>query len=170
MPEIERKIEYQAAGCAGNPDKCLEKCHANDANACYALSLLLNEQREKEEADTRALYLRPCKLGIVSGCTNNAAGKLNIAPNDEKIAKCAADTFEKTCSRDDSWGCTMYGTAWALGSGRPENIDEALSIYKKPALSSVMIHLLVSRHVKPNHLLKIRKTIPRTLINHRSGW
>lgn len=131
MPEVEKKIEYKAVGCADNPDKCLEKCQADDANACYALSLLLNEQRGKEEADTQALYLRACKLGIVSGCTNNAAGKLNIAPKDEKIAKCAADTFEKTCAREDSWGCTMYGEAWALGLGRPENSDEALKYFQK---------------------------------------
>ncbi|MDQ3062676.1 MAG: sel1 repeat family protein [Acidobacteriota bacterium] len=134
MPEIEKKIEYQAEGCAGDPDKCLEKCQADDANACYALSSLLDEQREKEAADTQALYLRACKLGISSGCTNNAAGKLNAAPDDEKTAKCAADTFEKTCSHDDSWGCTMYGTAWALGSGRPRNIDEAQKYLQKACI------------------------------------
>ncbi len=118
MPAIEKKIEYKAAGCADNPDKCLEKCQADDANACYALSLLLDEQRGKEEADTQALYLRACKLGIVSGCTNNVAGKSNIAPDDDKTAKCAADTFEKACSRNDSWGCAMYGLALGNGLGR----------------------------------------------------
>lgn len=131
MPEIEKKIEYKALGCVGNPDQCLEKCRTNDANACYALSLLLDEQRGKEETDTQALYLRACKLGIVSGCTNNAAGKLNIAPKDEKIAKCAADTFEKTCARDDFWGCTMYGEAWAIGLGRSENVEEAQKYFQK---------------------------------------
>lgn len=131
MPDVEKKIEYKAEGCADNPNKCLEKCRADDANACYALSLLLDEQRGKEEADSQALYLRACKLGIVSGCTNNAAGKLNIDSKDEKIAKCAADTFEKTCAREDSWGCAMYGESWALGLGRPENVEEALKYFQK---------------------------------------
>lgn len=131
IPDFEKKIEYKAEGCADNPDKCLEKCQMDDANACYALSLLLDEQRGKEDADSQALYLRACKLGIVSGCTNNAAGRSNINFKDKKIAKCAADTFEKTCARDDSWGCTMYGESLALGLGRPENVEEALKYFQK---------------------------------------
>jgi len=133
MPEFERKIKYKAVGCADNPDKCLEKCQAEDANACYALSLLLDEQRGKEEIDTQALYLRACKLGIVSGCTNNAAGKSNINP-DDKTTKCAADTFEKACSRNDSWGCAMYGLALGNGAGRRQDTDEALKVLQKPCL------------------------------------
>ncbi len=131
MPDVEKKIEYKAAGCADNPDKCLEKCQMDDANACYALSLLLNEQRGREEADTQALYLRACKLGIVSGCTNNAAGKLNIAPEDNKTVKCSADTFEKACLKNDSWGCAMYGLALGNGSGREQNTGEALKVLQK---------------------------------------
>jgi len=130
MPGFERKIEYKAAGCVDNPDKCLEKCQADDANACYALSLLLDEQRGKEEADTQALYLRACKLGVVSACTNNAAGKSNISP-DDKTAKCAADTFEKTCLRNDSWGCAMYGLALGNGLGRKPDTNEALKVLQK---------------------------------------
>lgn len=95
MPEVERKIEYKALGCADKPEKCLEKCQDDDANACYALSLLLDEQRGKEAADTQALYLRACKLGVVSGCTNYAAGKSNIEPDNESALKCSAETFEK---------------------------------------------------------------------------
>lgn len=131
MPNIEKKIEYKAAVCAENPEKCLEKCQADDANACYALGLLLNEQRAKELPDTQALYLRACKLGIMSGCTNYAADLLNNNPGVEKTEKCAADTFEKTCERNDSWGCAMYGQVWALGSGRPQNSQEALKYFQK---------------------------------------
>ncbi|MDQ3749300.1 MAG: hypothetical protein M3367_09875, partial [Acidobacteriota bacterium] len=131
MPEFERKIEYKAVGCADNPDKCLEKCQADDANACYALGLLLDEQRGTTQEDALALFLRSCKLGIASGCTNNAAGKSNWEAMDAKTAKCVADTFEKTCLRDDSWGCAMYGMALALGSGRNQDTDEALKVLQK---------------------------------------
>jgi hypothetical protein len=131
MPEVERKIEYKAVGCADNPDKCLEKCQAEDANACYALSLLINEQQGREDDNTQALYLRACKLGIVSGCTNNAATKANWDSIDEKTAKCVADTFEKTCLREDSWGCAMYGMALTLGSGRKQDNDEAIKYLQK---------------------------------------
>ena len=131
MSGIEKKIEYKAIGCADNPDKCLEKCQSDDANACYALSLLIQEQKEKDSPDTQALHLRACKLGITSGCTNYAAGLLSLSPEDKKLEKCAADTFEKTCERNDSWGCTMYGQSWALGSGRPENTEEVLKYFQK---------------------------------------
>ena len=131
MPDVEKKIEYKAAGCADNPDKCLEKCQMDDANACYALSLLFDEQRGREDADSQALYLRACKLGIVSGCTNNAAGKSNIAPNDGKTSKCSADTFEKACLKNDSWGCAIYGLALGNGLGREQNTGEALKVLQK---------------------------------------
>lgn len=131
MPKTEKKLEYKAAGCAGNPEECLEKCRADDGNACYALSLLLNEQKAKELPETQALYLRACKLGIMSGCTNYAADMLNKNPGVEKTEKCAADTFEKTCEFNDSWGCAMYGQVWALGAGRPQNTEEALKYFQK---------------------------------------
>ena len=131
MPDFERKIEYKALGCTDNPDKCLEKCQSDDANGCYALALLIDGQRGKEADDTQALYLRACKLGIVSGCTNYAAGKSNLTPNDEKTLKCAADTFEKTCFRDDSWGCSMYGLALGNGLGREQNTEEASKALQK---------------------------------------
>lgn len=131
MPESEQKIEFKAIGCADNPDNCLEKCKANDANSCYALALLLDEQRGKEAEDTQALYLRACKLGIVSGCTNYAAGKSNLFPEDESAAKCAAETFEKTCAKNDSWGCSMYGFFLANGTGVKKDLNKAVEALDK---------------------------------------
>lgn len=131
MPNYDRKIEYKALGCADNPDECLEKCKVDDANACYALSLLIDEQRGKEGDDTQALYLRACKLGIVSGCTNYAAGESNLNPEDKQTAKCSADTFEIACSKNDSWGCSMYGLALGNGLGREKNTEEAIKVLQK---------------------------------------
>jgi TPR repeat protein len=136
MPAVEKKIEYLSAGCAGNPEKCLEKCRAEDANACYALALFLQEKNGAEDKNTEPLFLRACKLGIVSGCTNRAAAIFNSETEDAAALKCAADTFEKTCSRDDAWGCTMYGAALALGSGREQNSEEALRFLAKACQNS----------------------------------
>jgi hypothetical protein len=126
MPEFEREIEYLNEGCENKPDSCLEKCRREDGNACYALALLLQEQHGVEEKTSEPLFWRACKLGIISGCTNRAAAISNSETADEAQLKCAADTFEKTCARDDAWGCAMYGTALASGDGRERNKEEAL--------------------------------------------
>lgn len=131
MPESEQGIKFKAIGCADDPDRCLEKCKADDANSCYGLGLLLDEQRGKEGEDILALYLRACKLGIVSGCTNYAVGRSNLLPGDENIAKCAAQTFEKTCAKNDSWGCSMYGLVLGNGVGVEKNLDKAVEALKK---------------------------------------
>lgn len=131
MPEFEEKIKLKAIGCADDPDSCLEKCEANDANSCYALGLLLDEQRGKDGEDIVALHLRACKLGIVSGCTNYAVGRSNLFPENENIAKCAAETFEKTCARNDSWGCSMYGLILGNGVGVEKDLDKAVETLKK---------------------------------------
>lgn len=133
MPEIEREVKYLAEGCAGNPEKCLEKCRAGDGNACYSLALALEEHQGLGYENAKALHLRSCKLGIVSGCTNNAAIKLNLneTKKDPAIWKCTADTFEKACEREDPWGCAMYGLVLTQGLGRERNFDEALKVLPK---------------------------------------
>lgn len=81
---------------------------------------------------SEALFLRACKLGIVSGCTNRAAAMINLKADDEKAVKCAVDTFEKTCEQDDPWGCTMFAYALVAGQGgRPKDLDKALQVLSK---------------------------------------
>jgi hypothetical protein len=131
IPETEKKIKYQGEGCANNPESCLEKCKADDGNACYALALFLQEQKGADDKNPEPLFLRSCRLGIISGCTNRAAVISNQEIADAQARKCAADTFENTCARDDAWGCTMYGGALAFGDGREENKKEALKFLAK---------------------------------------
>lgn len=128
IPETEAEVKYLSVGCADNPDKCLESCRKDDGNACYALALLVQDKYGLEQTDSEALFLRSCKLGIMSGCTNKAAGMINLEEMDESKAICAANTFEKTCLKNDAWGCTMYGFMLSEGNGREQNKKEAIKV------------------------------------------
>lgn len=128
IPESETKVEYLSEGCADDPQVCLDKCKENDGNACYSLALLVQEKKwlEMEYYDT--LFLRACKLGVVSGCTNRAASILNLKADDEKAVICAGNTFEKTCEKKDPWGCTMFARILYYGLGRPKDSEKALQV------------------------------------------
>jgi hypothetical protein len=131
IPSIEKETEYLSEGCVNDPLKCLNKCEKNDANACYSLALLLQDYQGIEQQYSEPLFLRACKLGIVSGCTNRAAAKLNLEAANADAVKCAVNTFEKTCDKDDPWGCTMFGFALAQGTGREKNFDLAIEALNK---------------------------------------
>lgn len=137
MPAVEHSIGYLGEGCAENPEIYLEKCQSNDGNACYSLALFLQDNQIHKTDYLEALFLRSCKLGIISGCTNNAAGFYDLDSKDSVKVKCAADTFEKTCSRNDPWGCAMYGIVLSSGVGREKNIKEALKYLHKACDESV---------------------------------
>lgn len=128
---LESNIKYLSEGCADNPKSCLEKCKKDDGNACYSLALLIQKNRDIQDENSEALFLRSCKLGIVSGCTNRAAGIYELASKNSEKTKCAVDTFEKTCSLEDAWGCTMFGSVLASGDGRKKNTTEALTYFSK---------------------------------------
>lgn len=130
IPEFEKEIFYLSEGCAKNPQKCFDKCKNNDGNACYSLALLIQD-KEITQTESEPLFMKACELGIISGCTNRAAGRLNLEPENRKTIECAADTFEKTCERNDAWGCSMYGFVLSQGLGRKQNIDEALKFLGK---------------------------------------
>jgi len=136
MPAFEKEIKYLNEGCENNPSSCLESCKKDDGNACYSLALVVQKQSEKAEKESEALFLRSCKLGIVSGCTNRAAGKLELEASNSIAVKCSADTFEKTCEKNDSWGCAMYGMVLIEGSGREQNLDDALKALSKACKSA----------------------------------
>jgi len=131
MPEAETEVKFLAEGCAGNPDECLNKCRADDGNACYALALLVEEKHGSGKQETPPLYLRSCKLGVVSGCTNYAASKTNFDSMDAATTACVANSFEKTCGRNDAWGCNMYGQLLYLGLGRKQDTNKALETFQK---------------------------------------
>lgn len=131
MPDVEKEIEYFSEACANDPLKCLNKCEKNDANACYSLALLLQDYQGIEQQYSEPLFLRACKLGIISGCTNRAAAKFRLEANNSESVKCAVNTFEKTCDKDDPWGCTMYGLVLAHGQGREQNFELAIKALDK---------------------------------------
>lgn len=136
MPANAGKPKYMSEGCKDNPGRCLERCQAEDPSACYALALLTEEYAEPANQGPQALYLRSCRLGIASGCTNRAANIAEMKPDDPHAQKCATDTFQKTCDQNDSWGCSMLGFALYQGIGRPKNIVEAEKALRKACETS----------------------------------
>lgn len=137
MPSNAGKSKYMVEGCKDNPGRCLKLCKADDSSACYALALLTEEYADASYEAPQALYLRSCKLGIASGCTNRAANIGELKPNDPEAQKCATDTFQKTCDQNDPWGCAMFGFALNMGIGRAKNNTEALKALKRACEISV---------------------------------
>ena len=124
---------------------CASRCTAGDAGACYWLGYELQQAHGLPRA-SELLYQRSCKLGVMSGCTNRAAGMLDDRPDDSKVQACAVATFAKTCSFDDPWGCNMYALQLSRGIGVAQNRELALRVLEKscqygaedPACSSGM--------------------------------
>ena len=110
-------------------DTCLAKCEAGSAGSCYSLAVQLQRNSAPFEI-FESLFQRSCKLGVVSGCTNHAAGLLH-AKDDVPTQKCAARTFERGCKADDPWACTMYGLQLSRGLGIAQDLAAALKVLEK---------------------------------------
>ena len=131
FPKVVDEKFYSFESCAENADICLDKCRDNDGAACYSLAVSLQRKKGLEQNISEFLFLRACRLGYISGCTNRAARILNDQPKDEKSLKCAVDTFEKSCEKGDPWGCTMFGNMLYLGITRPKDNEKALQVLSK---------------------------------------
>lgn len=115
---------------SGQLSDCFKKCSAGTARACYWLAYAL--QQESAPSDSyEPLYQRSCKLGVMSGCTNRAAGMLKVAPEDERAKVCAAQTFDAVCAFDDPWACTMSALHLSHGIGVKKDIARALKSLEK---------------------------------------
>jgi hypothetical protein len=125
MPAREIKPNYFKERCATTLEQCLGNCRAGDANECYAAALVLQEVRNGPVSE--ALFLRACALGIVSGCTNRAAGLDNSGPGDP----CSIRTFERACDRNDPWACTMIGFHLVRGIGVAKDSQRAKQVLAK---------------------------------------
>lgn len=110
-------------------ETCLAKCEAGDGGSCYTLALEMQKNSAPSEI-YESLFQRSCKLGVVSGCTNHAAGLLN-AKDDAPAEKCAARTFERGCKYDDPWACTMYAFNLSRGLGVAQDLAAALKTLEK---------------------------------------
>jgi hypothetical protein len=125
MPERQTLDFLDSNDCMrGQFASCLEKCSAGVGGACYWLGQGLHETGADQAAEV--LYQRSCRLGIVSGCTNRAAGMMSEKPEAPSVNACAAETFSKACAFDDPWACTMY--AWHLSRGIGVQEDKALAL------------------------------------------
>ncbi len=114
----------------GKLTACLGNCSSGEPGACYWLGQALLQRKAKFDAD-EVLFQRACKLGVMSGCTNRAAGMLNSAANDERTRSCAARTFTAVCALDDPWACTMQALHLSRGIGVKKDTDKALKSLEK---------------------------------------
>ncbi len=123
LPERIAAFENFADRCTGAPGACATQCAEADAAACYSLALAVQEVADGPASEK--LFLRACELGVVSGCTNRAAGMI-----DEDF-ECSLATFEFTCEQDDPWGCTMLGLFLATGRGVARDVERARAVLAK---------------------------------------
>lgn len=131
FPKVIDESPFIPTRCDKDAMVCLEDCKKNDGRACYTLALMIQKKKTPFQNYSEALFLRSCKLGVISGCTNRAAAIINDKSDDEKAVKCAVNTFEKTCENDDPWGCTMFGFVLHRGIGRPKDDEKALKALSK---------------------------------------
>lgn len=118
MPAHETTSDYSIEACAAAPERCLRSCQTGNANDCYAAALVLQAIRQNRISE--ALFLRACALGIVSGCTNRAAGM-----EGDEGPVCPIRTYQKACDRDDPWACTMIGFHLIRGIGIARDRERA---------------------------------------------
>lgn len=126
-------VTYLDEACAPDLQSCLDRCRASDANACYAAAL--RTQRMKTPADFwAALFLRACRLGVASGCTNRAAGMVVDETDDPVVWRCASRTFESMCDLNDPWACAMWGSSLLRGRGVDRDLARARAVLSKACL------------------------------------
>jgi TPR repeat protein len=133
VPATEAETTYLSEVCAEDLGSCLDRCQEDEANGCYAAALRLQELDFDEEY-SEALFLRACRLGSRTGCTNRAAGMMNEDPEREDVLRCATRTFQLTCASDDAWGCTMFGSSLMRGAGIARDLELARKVLPKACL------------------------------------
>lgn len=124
MPARDIKLDYSDERCTSALEQCVDRCRAGSGNDCYASALIFQQVRNGPVSE--AFFLKACEMGIVSGCTNRAAGMAKVPGN-----PCAVRTFEKGCERDDPWACTMFGAHLASGTGTAKDVKRAKQIFSK---------------------------------------
>ncbi len=130
LPKDDALREPGANTCRTALGECLSRCDSGDANSCYWLAYAVQQGKGKTQT-SEALFQRACRLGIVSGCTNRAAGMEEDALQDKALQRCAVRTFALGCSHDDPWACTMYAFHLTRGMGVKADLDQALHALEK---------------------------------------
>jgi TPR repeat protein len=119
MPEDAGAPAFSIEGCAAAMEQCLDRCRTGHVGDCYSAALVV-ERTIKPGPLSDALFLRACKLGVASGCTNLAANM-----EDSGDYACPIRTYELACGRDDPWACTMMGFHLIRGLGVEKDNDRA---------------------------------------------
>ncbi|MBO0755581.1 MAG: sel1 repeat family protein, partial [Bradyrhizobiaceae bacterium] len=83
-------------------------------------------QKVRNNPVSEALFLKACGLGIVSGCTNRAAGM-----EDSGHSSCITQTFQRACDYNDPWACTMFGFHLSRGIGVAQDRERARQVLSK---------------------------------------
>jgi hypothetical protein len=129
MPMRQATSHYFEGRCAATLERCLNDCRAGSANDCYASAIILQQVRNSPISE--ALFLKACMLGIVSGCTNRAAGMEAPGAHPGRGNKCSVRTFDLACEHDDPWACTMAGYHLAQGIGVAKDPARARQVLAK---------------------------------------
>ncbi len=130
FPGVAQMLGYRPGECAPDLEPCLDRCQSNDAHACYAAALRVQEMNAPVDY-SEALFSRACSLGGASACTNRAAGIIAHPPNDSVPWSCVNRTFEAMCRQDDPWACTMWGSSLVRGLGMAPDIARAREVLPK---------------------------------------
>jgi hypothetical protein len=126
----EETTTYLSEACVPDLSTCLDRCRTGESNACYASALRVQELA-RDTVGSEALFLRACRLGTMSGCTNRAAGIVTHEPEYRGGDECATRTFRTMCDRQDPWACAMFGFHLKLGRGVEQDLDRALVVLRK---------------------------------------
>lgn len=129
IPAALPDFSFSLTACGGGRLlDCLNECQRGAASFCYTAALDLQAAAVDPEG-VQALYLRSCRLGYASGCTNAAAAR---TAGTSGMEACALRTFEQVCERSgDPWGCTMLGAALAMGKGTPADPARARQVLSR---------------------------------------
>ena len=72
MPADAGAPAFSIEECTAAVEQCLDRCRTGHAGDCYSAALVV-QRTIKTGPLSDALFLRACKLGVASGCTNVAA-------------------------------------------------------------------------------------------------
>ncbi|RKH33412.1 hypothetical protein D7Y13_06010 [Corallococcus praedator] len=127
VPERQAKSGDFSTYCDKRLSWCAHQCFESDVTACYGLAIVLQEDKRTAEW-AEPLFYRSCALGLMSGCTNRAAGLQVLPQPDDTVLACTARTYEKTCSRGDPWGCSMHGLDLVQGKSLARDLKKARNV------------------------------------------
>jgi hypothetical protein len=129
IPAVLPAFSFAFTACRGGRLlDCLQECQRGAASFCY-MAALETQSADVDPDAVQALYLRSCRLGYASGCTNAAAGR---HPKDGPLDECSLRTFAQVCERaGDPWACTMLGGALERGEATSRDPARARTVLAK---------------------------------------